>query len=98
MDRKINDVNEMIEHNRVYEHMDEEDRIKSNRSSPNLDAKQKSRNNSRENEDECNENENELETIDEMNDRCSSENLNNTNRRAMNEELSVKEKEVRKFI
>lgn len=90
MDRKINDVNEMIEHNRVYEHEDE-DRIKSsssNRSSPILDDRKKSRTDN----DECNENES--EDIEGMKSRSGDEHVNNSNSRAMTEELSVKEKEV----
>lgn len=93
MDKKINDVNEMIEHNRVYEHVDDEDRIKSNRS-PALDVKENSLNNSRENNDECNETEDALEIIEDMNDRCNSGNISNINSRVVTEKLSLKEKEV----
>lgn len=89
MDRKINDVNEMIEHNRVYEHAEEEERVKtssSNRSTPILDDKSK--------DDESNENENVSEAADDTKDRCGGGNVKNLNSRAMTEELSLKEKEV----
>jgi hypothetical protein len=95
MDKKINDVNEMIEHNRTYEHVEEEEddeRVKNNRS-PTSDVKKNSLNNSRENDDECNET-NRLEASD-ISDRCNSGNVNN---RIITEELSQKDKEVRTKI
>lgn len=89
MDKKINDVNEMIENNRDYEHVDEEDRIKSN-ISPVLDPKEISLDNSRENNDECND----TETSQDISDRCHSGNIKNINSRVITEKLSLKEKEV----
>lgn len=97
MDAKINDVNEMIEHNRVYDHeeLEEGNKNGSNRSSPILDSKKKPRNNSRENcddNDDCNDNASENNINDNIKDQCGV--VNNSNSRTMNDELSLKEKEV----
>lgn len=89
MDKKINDVNEMIEHNRMYQHIDEENNmINCDRSStPIQNIKNDSFNSVvGEEKNECK---------DTTSDRCNDENLNNPNSNVTAvEELSLKEKEV----
>lgn len=100
MEKKISDVNEMIEHNR-HEQVDEDDEMKgsgsaSNRStSPTMADKERHHNdNNNENDDDAHdENEDASEKRD-NGDRCSS-NVNSSNStRTMADELAHKEKEV----
>lgn len=99
MEKKISDVNEMIEHNR-HEQVDEDDEMKgsaSNRSSsPTMADKERHHNdNNNENDDDAHdENEDASEKRD-NGDRCSSTNVNSSNStRTMADELAHKEKEV----
>lgn len=100
MDKKINDINEMIDHNR-----EDDDEVKhtnnhclSNRSTPSSEKEKNNRHNDDENDDDAAENEDALESRD-NGDRCSmnSTNVNNNtvSTRTMAEELALKDKEVR---
>jgi hypothetical protein len=100
MEKKISDVNEMIEHNRHDEQVDEdEDMMKgdtgcaSNRSSPTMADKEKHHN---DNNDDAHDDEHDDASEKRDNgDRCSSSNVKSSNStRTMADELAVKEKEV----
>lgn len=99
MDKKINDINEMIDHNQ-----EDDDEVKdtnnhclSNRSTPTSDKEKNNRHND-DDDDDAAENEDALESRD-NGDRCSmnSSNVNNNtvSTRTMAEELALKDKEVR---
>lgn len=96
MDKKINDINEMIDHNQEDDDdvKDRNNHCSSNRSTP---TSEKEKNNQHDDDDDA-ENEDVAESRD-NGDRCSvnssSVNNNSVGTRTMAEELALKDKEVR---
>lgn len=94
MDKKINDINEMIDHNQEDddEVKDANNHCSSNRSTP---TSEKEKNNHEDDDDAV-----EMEEARDNGDRCSvksgSVNKNSVSTRTMAEELALKDKEVRR--